>query len=74
MIGSREYRIYTTAGLATFWRDLHCTDDEVAIEQAARLFPTGVVEVWQGDRLVSRRDVSENADTSDRGVLSARPN
>lgn len=54
MFSAPEYRIYFMNGSAVLSRDLQCADDETAIEQAERLFSEGIVEVWQGNRLVTR--------------------
>lgn len=54
MFGSTEYRVYFLSGAAVLSRDIQCADDALAIEQAGRLFPEGIVEVWQGNRLVTR--------------------
>lgn len=54
MFENREYRIYMTGKLATLSRNIECANDDTAVEQARRLFPNGLVEVWHGNRLVSR--------------------
>lgn len=54
MFSNREYRPYASAEQAVLSRDIHCADDETAIEQARRLFPSGLIEIWQGNRLVGR--------------------
>lgn len=54
MLSNRDYRIYVTSAAAVLSRDLACADDEAAVEQARRLFPHGLVEVWQHNRLVQR--------------------
>lgn len=54
MFSALEYRVYFMSGGAVLSRDLQCADDDAATEQAGRLFPEGVVEVWQGNRLVAR--------------------
>lgn len=58
MFGNREYRLYVTSELATFCRDLRCADDNMAREQAQRLFPNHLVEIWLGNRLVGRIDAT----------------
>ena len=54
MFGAPEYRLYFLSGTAVLSRDIQCADDALAIEQAERLFPEGIVEIWQGNRLVNR--------------------
>lgn len=54
MFSAKEYRVYFLSGAAVLSRDIQCADDTIAIEQAERLFPEGIVEVWQGNRLVTR--------------------
>ncbi len=54
MFTGPEYRIYFLSGSVVLSRDVQCVDDEAAIEQAGRLYPVGIIEVWQGHRLVSR--------------------
>lgn len=54
MFSALEYRVYFMSGEAVLSRDLQCADDDAATEQAGRLFPEGIVEVWQGNRLVTR--------------------
>ena len=56
MFTGSEYRIYFLSGSAVLSRDIQCADDKLAIEQAERLFPKGIIEIWQGNRLVSRSD------------------
>jgi hypothetical protein len=60
MFSAAEYRVYFLSGSAVLSRDIHCADDSLAIEQAERLFPEGIIEVWQANRLVNR----ENAATA----------
>lgn len=54
MFGNREYRVYVIDDSAALSRDLECADDAAAIEQARRMFPERLVEVWQGHRLIER--------------------
>ena len=54
MLSNREYRLYVTGEMATFCRDLQCADDDMAREQAQRLFPNRMIEIWQGNRLIGR--------------------
>ena len=54
MFNAPEYRVYFMSGLLGLSRDIQCADDQTATEQARRLFPEDIVEVWQGDRLVTR--------------------
>lgn len=54
MFGAPEYRIYFLSGSVVLSRDIQSADDGAAIEQAERLFPEGIVEVWHGTRLVTR--------------------
>ena len=54
MFSAPAYRVYFLSGSAVLSRDIHCGDDALAIEQAERLFPEGIVEVWQANRLVTR--------------------
>ena len=54
MFTAPEYRIYFLSGSVVLSRDVQCADDEAAIEQAERLYPVGIIEVWQGHRLVTR--------------------
>lgn len=56
MFNAPEYRVYFMSGLLALSRDIQCGDDQAAIEQAGRLFPEGIVEVWQGNRLVTRME------------------
>jgi hypothetical protein len=61
MIGNRDYRVYVTSETAALSRDLECADDDAAVEQARRLFPQGLVEIWQAHRLVQRIEATEAA-------------
>lgn len=61
MLSATEYRVYFHSGAVILSRDLQCADDALALEQAERLFPEGIIEIWQGNRLVSR---IENAATA----------
>jgi hypothetical protein len=54
MVSAPEHRVYFVSGSAVLSRDIQCTDDTLAIEHAERLLPEGIVEVWQGNRLVTR--------------------
>ena len=56
MFSASEYRVYFLSEGAILSRDIQCADDTLAIEQAERLFPEGIIEVWQGNRLVSRNE------------------
>lgn len=56
MFSAPEYRVYFLSGSAVLSREIQCADDAIAIEQAERLFSEGIVEVWQGNRLVTRME------------------
>jgi hypothetical protein len=51
-----EYRAYTvgTDGHFIGFTPLVCTDDADAIEQAKQLLAGLVIEVWSGERMVTR--------------------
>lgn len=51
-----SYRIYFVdpEGRLGLHRDIECADDQTALEQARRFHPVGLVEAWQGTRLVGR--------------------
>jgi len=63
MFNAPEYRVYFVSEALALSRDIHCADDQAAIEQAGRLFPEGIVEVWQGNRLVTRIEMSQLQDS-----------
>ena len=54
--GMAEYRAYTvgTDGHFIGSTPLVCTDDADAIEQAKQLLDGLVIEVWSGERMVTR--------------------
>jgi hypothetical protein len=54
--GMAEYRAYTvgTDGHFIGFTPLVCTDDADAIEQAKQLLAGLVIEVWSGERMVTR--------------------
>jgi hypothetical protein len=54
MFNAPEYRVYFLSGSVVLSRDVKCADDKAAMEQAERLYPVGIIEVWQGHRLVAR--------------------
>jgi hypothetical protein len=54
MTSASEYRVYFISGDAVLSRDIECADDLLAIEQAERLFSEGIIELWQGNRLITR--------------------
>ena len=58
MFSVSEYRVYFLSGGAVLSRELQCASDALAVEQAKRMFAEGIVEVWQGNRLVTRIEKS----------------
>jgi hypothetical protein len=36
------------------YQSLNCTDDEDAIDQARRLADSGAIELWSGERFITR--------------------
>ncbi len=70
MFGAQEYRVYFLSGSAALSRDIQCADDARAIEQAVRLFPEGIVEVWHATRLVRRIDRKVAAEETSRNHIT----